>query len=88
MISRRGYRDFGAGWILGSLLEGASRGPAAAVGPEVVEVAEADLEVSVVVVLVAVVQAAAGNYGINQVKFLNIIPVQKKHFIKNLFDLM
>ena len=26
MISRRGYRDFGAGWILGSLLEGASRG--------------------------------------------------------------
>jgi len=25
MISRRGYRDFGAGWILGSLLEGASR---------------------------------------------------------------
>ena len=25
MMSRRGYRDFGAGWILGSLLEGATR---------------------------------------------------------------
>ena len=26
MVSRRGYRDFGAGWILGSLIESATRG--------------------------------------------------------------
>ena len=26
MMSRRGYRDFGAGWILGSLIENATRG--------------------------------------------------------------
>jgi len=26
MMSRRGYRDFGAGWILGSLIESATRG--------------------------------------------------------------
>ena len=63
MISRRGYRDFGAGWILGSLIEGATRGGGggwsgggggSSGGADSADSAEADL--------VGAAQAAVGDY--------------------------